>query len=62
MESLRNLASKLGVTQEADTIEELINLMNEKIGANKGNDISEALYSYAEAKTPINTETEEPTD
>lgn len=48
-DSLRKLAYKLGVTEEADTIEELINLINDTIGSDKGNDIADALDSYADA-------------
>lgn len=48
-DSLRKLATKLGVTEEADTIEELINLINDTIGSDNGNDIADALDSYADA-------------
>ena len=48
-DSLRKLAYKLGVTEEADTIEELVNLINDTIGSDKGNDIADALDSYADA-------------
>lgn len=54
MEPLRKLASKMGITEDAATISELINLMNEKIEADNGITISESLDNYAEAYTPSN--------
>lgn len=48
--SLWKLSEKLGVTERADTIEAQINLLNESIDAAQGNNIADALDSYAEAQ------------
>lgn len=50
MESLKKLSLKLGVTDEADTIVEQINLLCDKVDADYGRDIADALDKYAEAR------------
>lgn len=48
-DALSKLAKKMGITEEADTIEEWVNLMNDKLDADNGKDIAEAVDNYAEA-------------
>lgn len=48
-DALSKLAKKMGITEEADTIEEWVNLMNDKLDADNGKDISEAVDNYAES-------------
>lgn len=48
-DALSKLAKKMGITEEADTIEEWVNLMNDKLDADNGKDIAESVDNYAEA-------------
>lgn len=48
-DALSKLAKKMGITEEADTIEEWVNLMNDKIDADNGKDIAESVDNYAES-------------
>lgn len=59
MESLKKLSLKLGVTDEADTIVEQINLLCDKVGADHGRDIADALDKYAEAREEDTPEEDE---
>lgn len=47
-DALSKLAKKMGITEEADTIEEWVNLMNDKLDADNGKDIAESVDNYAE--------------
>lgn len=47
-DALSKLAKKMGITEEADTIEEWVNLMNDKLDAGNGKDIAESVDNYAE--------------
>lgn len=50
-EQLYRLSEKLGVTERAQTIEQQLNLMNEKVDADtKGNNITQALEAYVDVK------------
>lgn len=46
MNELRKIAQKLGVTKNADTIEEMVNAINSALGTKQGNNIEEGLRHY----------------
>lgn len=47
-DALSKLAKKMGITEEVDTIEEWVNLMNDELDADNGKDIAESVDNYAE--------------